>query len=109
VLLSAATRKLKDERMSVDSATVARIANLARLSVKDERLEAMAGELNNILAWIEQLSAVDTQDVPPMTSVADATLPLRADVVTDGGNPDDILANGPETEHGFFVVPKVVE
>jgi len=95
--------------MSVDKNTVARIANLARLSVDEDKLDALAGDLNNILAWIEQLGEVNTDDVPPMTSVADVTLPLREDKVTDGNVADDVLANGPETDHGFFVVPKVVE
>ena len=95
--------------MSVDSTTVARIANLARLSVDEEKLDALAGELNNILAWIEQLGEVNTDDVPPMASVADVTLPMREDAVTDGGIAGDVLANGPETDHGFYVVPKVVE
>jgi aspartyl-tRNA(Asn)/glutamyl-tRNA(Gln) amidotransferase subunit C len=95
--------------MSVDSSTVARIAGLARLKVSDDRLDGLAGELNTILDFFEQLREVNTDDVPPMASVSDVTLPLRDDVGTDGDRAEDVLANGPETDHGFYVVPKVVE
>jgi aspartyl-tRNA(Asn)/glutamyl-tRNA(Gln) amidotransferase subunit C len=95
--------------MSLDKATVRRITQLARLRVDEERLEPLAQELNNILGWIEQLNEVDTNDVAPMTSVVEMTLPRRRDEVTDGAKPDEILANAPETDDGFFVVPKVVE
>lgn len=95
--------------MSVDKATVAKIANLARIAVPDDALDPMVGELNNILGWIEQLEEVNTDGVTPMTSVVEISLPRRADVVTDGGYRDDILANTPLTEHGFFAVPKVIE
>lgn len=95
--------------MSVDKATVAKIAHLARIAVPEDQLAPLAAEMNNILDWIEQLSEVDTDGVPPLTSVVDMTLPLRADKVTDGGCRDDILANAREAEMGFFVVPKVIE
>lgn len=95
--------------MSIDLATVRRIAHLARIEVDDAALAPMAGELNQILAWVEQLSQVNTDGVPPLTSVVDADLPRRADVVTDGGYPKDVLANAPQAEHGFFAVPKVIE
>lgn len=95
--------------MSVDKATVARIAHLARIAVSEDALEPLAGELNNILAWVEQLSEVETGDVAPMTSVVEMTLPKRADIITDGGYADDIIGNAPTTEHGYFVVPKVIE
>jgi len=95
--------------MSVDSSTVARIANLARLKVSDTKLDGLAGELNTILDFFEQLGEVDTGAVPPMASVSDVSLPMRDDVVTDGARAEDVLANGPETDHGFYVVPKVVE
>jgi len=101
-------RKDRNE-MSVDKATVARIANLARIAVKEDELEPLVGELNNILDWIEQLSEVDTDGVAPMTSAVDVSLPWRDDKVTDGGYRDEILANAPQTEHGFFAVPKVIE
>ncbi len=94
--------------MSVDKATVARIAHLARIAVAEENLESLAGELNNILDWVEQLAEVDTDNVAPMTSVVDMTLPRRADKVSDGGIADKIVGNAAETEHGFFVVPKVL-
>ncbi|MGB8274828.1 MAG: Asp-tRNA(Asn)/Glu-tRNA(Gln) amidotransferase subunit GatC [Alphaproteobacteria bacterium] len=95
--------------MSVDKATVAHIAALARIKVPDDDQERMAGELSRILMWIEQLNEVDAADVPPMASVVEMTLPRRADEVTDGNYADDILANAPNAAHGFFTVPKVVE
>jgi aspartyl-tRNA(Asn)/glutamyl-tRNA(Gln) amidotransferase subunit C len=95
--------------MAVDKATVARIAKLARIRVPEEQQEALAGELSNILGWIEQLNELDTEGVEPMTSVAAMELPRRADEVTDGGVPDKVIENAPETARGFFAVPKVVE
>jgi aspartyl-tRNA(Asn)/glutamyl-tRNA(Gln) amidotransferase subunit C len=95
--------------MALDKATVARIATLARIKVPEADQDHLAGELSNILHWIEQLGEVDTAGVEPMSSVVHMTLPMREDVVTDGNRRDAILANAPETAHGFFVVPKVVE
>ncbi len=95
--------------MSIDKATVAKIARLARIHVPEEKRAALAGELSNILGWVEQLGEVDTDNVAPMTSVVEMRLPERDDVITDGGCRDDVLANAPETEAGFYVVPKVVE
>ena len=95
--------------MALDKATVARIATLARIKVPESELERLAGELSNILTWIEQLGEVNTEGVEPMASVAEMTLPMREDRVTDGGHPDKILANAPQHAHGFFLVPKVVE
>jgi len=95
--------------MSVDKDTVRRIAHLARIAIKEEQVEPMTGELNGILAWIEQLSEVDTDGVEPMTSVVEASLPLRKDEITDGGYPDKVTQNAPGAEDGFFTVPKVVE
>ncbi len=95
--------------MSVDIDTVHRIAKLARIRVEDAQAESLVGELNNILTWVEQLGELDTEGVPPMTSVVEQKLQLRADAVTDGGRPEEIVANAPESAHGFFVVPKVVE
>ena len=95
--------------MSVDTATVRRIAGLARIAVSDAEVDAMVPELNNILGWIEQLGEVDTSSVEPMTAVIPNTLRLRDDVVTDGGIRDEVLANAPLAEHGFFTVPKVIE
>ena len=95
--------------MAIDKATVLRIAGLARIEVEESALDGMAEELNGILAWIEQLNEVDTDGVEPMSSVVDMTLPQRDDDVTDVAARDDLLANAPETEGGFFVVPKVVE
>ncbi|HTI31783.1 MAG TPA: Asp-tRNA(Asn)/Glu-tRNA(Gln) amidotransferase subunit GatC [Sphingomonas sp.] len=95
--------------MSVDSATVRKIAGLARIAVSDAEVEAMVPELNNILGWIEQLGEVDTSQVAPMTAVIPNTLRLRDDVVTDGNVRDKVLANAPAPEHGFFGVPKVIE
>ena len=95
--------------MSVDTATVARIAALARIKVTEAELEAMVPELNGILAWVEQLGEVDVAGVGPMTAVIENHLRLRDDVVTDGGIRDSVLANAPAAEHGFFGVPKVIE
>jgi aspartyl-tRNA(Asn)/glutamyl-tRNA(Gln) amidotransferase subunit C len=95
--------------VSLDEATVARIARLARIAVPEEELRPLAGELSHILEWIEQLNEIDTEGVPPMTSVAAMKLAWREDRVTDGGRPEDILANAPERQDGYFVVPKVVE
>ena len=95
--------------MSVDRAEVVRIARLARLDVPEEDLDRLAGELNNILDWIEQLNEVDTDNVAPVASVADQKLRWRADEVTDGGIADDVVANAPDGNDTFFAVPKVVE
>jgi aspartyl-tRNA(Asn)/glutamyl-tRNA(Gln) amidotransferase subunit C len=95
--------------MSLDKATVAHIAALARIKVPDEDLERMAGELTHILTWIEQLNEVAADDVPPLASVVDTKLPRRKDEVTDGNRAADVIANAPSPAHGFFTVPKVVE
>ena len=95
--------------MSVDKDTVRRIAKLARLAVPENRLEAMAGELNGIFQWVEMLNEVDVAGVPAMTSVVAHKLKWRQDEVTDGGNAEALLQNAPEKEGTFFVVPKVVE
>lgn len=95
--------------MSVDAATVRHIAKLARIAVSDAEVAALAPELSNILGWIEQLAEVDVSGVAPMTAVIPNTLRLREDVVTDGDRQDEILANAPVAEHGFFAVPKVIE
>lgn len=95
--------------MSLDEATVARIARLARIAIPEEELRPLASELSHILEWIEQLNEVDTEGVPPMRSVATMKLAWREDRVTDGGRPEDILANAPERQDNYFVVPKVVE
>ena len=95
--------------MSVDETTVKRIAKLARIAISDEDAHHLAPELNNILGWIEQLGEVDTAGVEPMTAVIPNSLRLRDDVVSDGGIRDQVLANAPQAEHGFFTVPKVIE
>src|SRR5205823_1230438 len=95
--------------MSVDAATVRRIAHLARIAVAEEEVEHLKGELNAILAFVEQLSEVDVEGIEPMTSVMPMEMKKRADKVTDGGIRDDVLKNAPATEDGFFLVPKVVE
>jgi aspartyl-tRNA(Asn)/glutamyl-tRNA(Gln) amidotransferase subunit C len=95
--------------MAIDRTTVRHIATLARLAVKDEELDPLAGELSNIFKFIEQLSEVNTDGIAPMTSVAHMDLPRRADAVTDGNKREAILANAPEKFDGFFLVPKVVE
>ncbi|TXJ25044.1 MAG: Asp-tRNA(Asn)/Glu-tRNA(Gln) amidotransferase subunit GatC [Afipia sp.] len=95
--------------MSVDAATVRRIAHLARIAVKDEEVSHLQGELNSMLAFVEQLAEVNVEGVEPMTSVMPMDMKKRVDVVTDGEIPDKVLANAPATEDHFFLVPKVVE
>ena len=98
--------------MSLDLATVRRVASLARLHVDDADLPRIQGELNGILGWIEQLQAVDTDGVEPMAGgnpEGQAAMPLRDDVVTDGGQAAAVLANAPDREGEYFGVPKVVE
>ena len=93
----------------VDEATVRRIARLARLEITDADAGSLKSELNAILKWVEQLSAVDTKGVEPMTRVVSMRMKQRDDVVTDGEMAADIVKNAPMAEDNFFVVPKVVE
>jgi aspartyl-tRNA(Asn)/glutamyl-tRNA(Gln) amidotransferase subunit C len=95
--------------MSLDHATVRRIARLARIRLEDEAVGRLAGELNGILGWIELLGEVDVQGVEPLTGGAQIALRMRADAVSDGGYREKILANAPDREGEFFAVPKVVE
>ncbi|HWX57208.1 Asp-tRNA(Asn)/Glu-tRNA(Gln) amidotransferase subunit GatC [Bradyrhizobium sp.] len=95
--------------MSVDALTVRRIAQLARIAVRDDEVPHLQGELNAMLAFVEQLSEVNVDGVEPMTSVTPMAMKKRADVVDDGGIADDIVKNAPATENHFFLVPKVVE
>ncbi|GLS29482.1 aspartyl/glutamyl-tRNA(Asn/Gln) amidotransferase subunit C [Mesorhizobium albiziae] len=95
--------------MSVDIATVKRVAHLARIAVSEEDAERMTGELNVILGFVEQLNEVDVSGVEPMTSVIPMDMKKRQDAVTDGDKPSDIVANAPATQENFFLVPKVVE
>jgi aspartyl-tRNA(Asn)/glutamyl-tRNA(Gln) amidotransferase subunit C len=95
--------------MSVDTATVRRIAHLSRIAVEDEEVAHLQSELNAILAFVEQLNSVDVDNVEPMTSVTPMQLKKRDDEVTDGFIADDIVANAPRREDHFFVVPRVVE
>ncbi|HEY0104575.1 MAG TPA: Asp-tRNA(Asn)/Glu-tRNA(Gln) amidotransferase subunit GatC [Rhizomicrobium sp.] len=95
--------------MSVDKDTVRRIAKLSRLALDEARLAPMAEELNGIFQWVAQLNEVDVAGVPPLTSVVEQTLKMRDDVVTEGGQAAALMANAPDGEDHFFVVPKVVE
>ena len=95
--------------MAIDAATVRKVARLARIAEPEDKLETLAKELTGIMTWIEQLGEVDTDGVEPMTSAVAVTLPMREDVVTDGGDPAKVLSNAPKTVDGFFAVPKVVE
>jgi aspartyl-tRNA(Asn)/glutamyl-tRNA(Gln) amidotransferase subunit C len=95
--------------MSVDADTVRRIARLARIAVAEDEVEHLKGELNAMLAFVEQLAEVKVEGVEPMTSVTPMTMKKRADVVTDGGIAEDIVKNAPMSEDNFFLVPKVVE
>jgi aspartyl-tRNA(Asn)/glutamyl-tRNA(Gln) amidotransferase subunit C len=95
--------------MAIDAATMKKIASLAHIREPEDRLEPLAREISGILQWIEQLDEVDTDGVEPMTSAVAATLPMRDDVVTDGGDASVVLANAPASRQGYFVVPKVME
>ena len=95
--------------MAIDVATVRKVARLSRIAEPEEALPALAQQLNGIMQWIEQLAEVNTDGVEPMTSVVAQGLPLREDVVTEGGDAAKVLANAPKAVGGFFVVPKVVE
>ena len=95
--------------MSVSADQVRHIANLARLAMSEEELQRLVPELNNILGWVEQLGEVDTDGVEPLATVVAQKLRLREDKVTDGDCRDEVLANAPVAEHGFFAVPKVIE
>jgi aspartyl-tRNA(Asn)/glutamyl-tRNA(Gln) amidotransferase subunit C len=95
--------------MSLDHATVRRIASLARIRVEENEVETLCQELNGILGWIEQLDAVDVSGIEPLAAAVHSAAPMREDVVTDGGYADKVLANAPERIGDFYVVPKVVE
>ena len=95
--------------MSVDALTVRRIAHLARIGVAEDEIERLRGELNAILAFVEQLKEVDVEGVEPMTSVTPMAMKKRQDVVTDGGDADAVTRNAPATQVNYFMVPKVVE
>ena len=95
--------------MSVDTATVKRVARLARIAVTDNEAEELKGSLNAILGFVEQLNEVDVKGVEPMTSVVPIEMKKRDDTVTDGGKADDVVANAPASDDNFFMVPKVVE
>jgi len=98
-----------NQKPAIDKATVARIANLARIKITPAEQQAMTNEFNTILNWVGQLAEVNTDDVPPLTSVVETHLAMRRDVVSDGGYPEAVLANAPKQAAGFFVVPKVFE
>jgi aspartyl-tRNA(Asn)/glutamyl-tRNA(Gln) amidotransferase subunit C len=95
--------------MSVDAATVRRIARLARIAVAEDEVEHLQGELNAMLAFVEQLSEVNVDGIEPMTSVTPMAMKARVDEVTDGDNAEAVLANAPQSEDGFYLVPKVIE
>jgi aspartyl-tRNA(Asn)/glutamyl-tRNA(Gln) amidotransferase subunit C len=95
--------------MSVDAATVTKVAHLARIAVTPDEANRLTGELNAILGFVEELAAINVEGVEPMTSVVAMTLRTRPDVVTEGENAAAVLANAPATEDGYFLVPKVVE
>ena len=95
--------------MAIDTETVKKVAFLSRLKIEDDRIQATEDEFNKILRWIEQLSKVDTSGVEPLVSVNDCSLKMRQDIVSDGNQAEEILANAPMKEYGYFGVPKVVE
>ncbi|MGO9545258.1 MAG: Asp-tRNA(Asn)/Glu-tRNA(Gln) amidotransferase subunit GatC [Rhodomicrobium sp.] len=96
-------------KAKIDEATVMRIAHLSRLKITAQEAHNLERELNGILAWVEELNAIPTEGVEPLTSTGAAQLRMRADVVNDGGRPADIMKNAPKTEDSFFLVPKVIE
>ncbi|HVY14303.1 MAG TPA: Asp-tRNA(Asn)/Glu-tRNA(Gln) amidotransferase subunit GatC [Rhodopila sp.] len=95
--------------MSLDGATIRRIAALARIRVEDHEVEGLQAELNGILGWIEQLNEVDVSGIEPLAGASHMAAAMRDDVVTDGGYPDKVLANAPDRAGNFYAVPKVVE
>ena len=95
--------------MPLDNETILNIATLARIKIPENALPALSVELNRIFGWMEQLSEVDTNDIEPMTSVVDSVSPQREDIVTEGGTPEKLLANAPQSDGSFYAVPKVVE
>ena len=95
--------------MSVSPEQVRHIARLARIAMSEEEIARLEPELNAIIGWVEQLAEVDTEGVEPLTAVIDQKLRLREDAVTDGNIRDQVLANAPDAQHGFFAVPKVIE
>ena len=95
--------------MSLEPATIRRIATLARIHVEDAELATLAAELNGILGWIEQLNEVNVEGIEPLAGAQQMALKMREDVVTDGGYPDKVLANAPDRAENFYSVPKVVE
>ena len=95
--------------MALDPTTIRRIANLSRIRVEDDQLDALSQELNSILGWMEQLNEVNVDGVEPLTGGAQMAMKMRDDAVTDGGYPEQILANAPDRNGAFFAVPKVVE
>src|ERR1700761_8578598 len=101
--------EFEEDGMTIDAATVRKVAKLARIAQPKETLEKLGGELNGIMAWIEQLNEVDTDGVEPMTSAVHMPAPMRDDVVTEGGDVELVLSNSPKRVGHFFVVPKVVE
>ena len=101
--------KQKENNMAFNEETVANVANLARLNLTDEQKQKFAGEVDGILNWVEQLQEVNVNDIEPLISVTEQTDAIRADIVTDGDIQADLMKNAPESAHGFYVVPKMVE
>lgn len=109
VLKNKTTLNFIEETMAIDTETVKKVAFLSRLKIEDDKIASTEDEFNKILGWIEQLSEVDTSGVEPLVSVNDCCLQMRQDVVNDGNQAEQILANAPMKEYGYFAVPKVVE
>ena len=95
--------------MGIDKATVLRISRLARIQLDEQGTDSIAKDLDSIINWVEQLNEVNTKGITPMTSVVDVALQKREDLVTDAASREDLLSNAPDSEEGFFVVPKVIE
>lgn len=95
--------------MSVTKDDVRKVARLSRIAVPEDKLETLAGELDGIMGWIEQLNEVNVEGVEPLTSVVETSLPMRDDAITDGERREEVLANAPKSDEGFYVVPRSVE
>jgi aspartyl-tRNA(Asn)/glutamyl-tRNA(Gln) amidotransferase subunit C len=95
--------------MTIDLKTIKHISKLSRISVDDAKAEKLKGDLNSIFEFIEKLNQLKTENIEPLTSIAETTLKLRSDEVKSKNIREEILKNSPEKNQDFFVVPKVVE
>ncbi|MDB9936422.1 Asp-tRNA(Asn)/Glu-tRNA(Gln) amidotransferase subunit GatC [Candidatus Pelagibacter sp.] len=95
--------------MTIDLKTIKHISKLSRILVDDAKADKLAVDLNSIFDFIEKLNELNTDNVEPLTSVAEITLKLRNDKVESKNIRDQVLKNSPDKNEDFFVVPRVVE